>query len=147
VLNIVKLSVSFSYCYAECHYAECHYAECRGAHQKCCFSGATTFSITTLFITTKNLDTQHDDTQHNNTWKVSFMLTAIFTECRYAECRYGECRGTIFCIVTGCLRASLTISKGAFTLATKSVDVAMYCVLISNLDGRDVFFCFKQVLA
>jgi hypothetical protein len=28
---IVKLSVAFSYSYAECHYAECRYAECRGA--------------------------------------------------------------------------------------------------------------------
>jgi hypothetical protein len=26
------LSVTFSYCCAECNYAECRYAECRGTH-------------------------------------------------------------------------------------------------------------------
>jgi hypothetical protein len=31
MLSVIKLSVAFSYCYAERHYAECRYAECRGA--------------------------------------------------------------------------------------------------------------------
>ncbi len=30
-LSIIRLSVTFSYCYAECRYAVCHYAECRYA--------------------------------------------------------------------------------------------------------------------
>ncbi len=30
-LSVIMVSVTFSYCYAECHYAECHNAECRGA--------------------------------------------------------------------------------------------------------------------
>jgi hypothetical protein len=28
MLNVVMLSVAFSYSYVECHYAECCYAEC-----------------------------------------------------------------------------------------------------------------------
>ncbi len=27
MLNVIMLSVTFSYCYAECHYADCRYAE------------------------------------------------------------------------------------------------------------------------
>ncbi len=28
---VVKLTIPFSYCYAECYYAECRYADCLGA--------------------------------------------------------------------------------------------------------------------
>ncbi len=36
MLTVITLSVSFAYCYADCHYAkclyaDCHYAKCRGA--------------------------------------------------------------------------------------------------------------------
>jgi hypothetical protein len=38
LLNVIILSVAFSYCDANCHFAECHYAECRYAeysHAEC----------------------------------------------------------------------------------------------------------------
>jgi hypothetical protein len=31
MLNVVKLSVTFLNCYAECHYSECSYDECHYA--------------------------------------------------------------------------------------------------------------------
>jgi hypothetical protein len=46
MLNVVMLSVAFSYCYAECNYDECHYAECHqsGGHYAEC-GGAILYTV------------------------------------------------------------------------------------------------------
>ncbi len=38
------LSVTFSYCYAECHYAECYYAECHYAECRGVLLGINTLA-------------------------------------------------------------------------------------------------------
>jgi hypothetical protein len=57
MLTVIRLSVAFQYCYAdclfayaECRYAECHYANCRGANPECCQDNLSTNSQKILLI-------------------------------------------------------------------------------------------------
>ncbi len=55
ILSVIRLSVTFSYCYAECHYAECRYSEGRGAldsYEQSSVDIAKTIIIMTIRIST-----------------------------------------------------------------------------------------------
>ncbi len=46
MLNVIVLSVTIFYCYAECHYVECRHAECRHAKSR----GATSTIFIKVFL-------------------------------------------------------------------------------------------------
>ncbi len=71
------LSVTFIYCYAECHFNECHYAEC--CYAECRY--AECHYAECHYAECRYAECRYADCR--------------YAECRYAECRYAECRGAL----------------------------------------------------
>jgi hypothetical protein len=100
------LSVTFSYCYAECwgSYDECYYVECHYAVSLCWVSlcwvllcwGPSCW-VPLCWVSLCWVSVCHV----LSCWVLHFLiailndikLSVIYAECRYAECRYAGCRG------------------------------------------------------
>ncbi len=69
------LSITFSYCYAECHYAECLYDECHYA--ECHYA-----------------ECHYPECHYADFHYVECHYAEChYAECHYAECHYAECHG------------------------------------------------------